>query len=133
MADAGYDFPCRRDADCTEGAFGRCAWGVDTTGCRYGCLTDDDCSDSELCMCGADGGLCVPAACRSDSACGTGSLCATNTACDRLQFVCQKPDDACVVDGDCAAGEQCQLGELTDFTPLASRLRVCRSQGCPVH
>lgn len=100
------------------------------------CRTDDECSDSELCFCGPDGGLCVPAACRADADCGTGNLCANNIACGVTRFHCQTPSDECSFAADCLGGEECQLVDFGELNPLASPAglyRACRPIpiGCP--
>ena len=118
---------CSEDTDCTEKPHGHCESGFDAPECycAYGCVTDADCGDGQVCLCGAPVGRCVNADCQSDLDCGDG-LCATytsNPGCGGTQFACQSPLDQCTGDGDCPPGEMCTL---------AGDHRVCEPPGCAI-
>lgn len=128
-----YMYPCRRNADCEDKPFGRCVLGRAGPECVYGCGTDGDCNENELCVCEATGGVCAQTACRTDDVCSEGSLCARHTACGVTQFLCQISEDECAVDGDCLEGQTCQLadyGEINPFLSPSIYYRVCRSTPC---
>lgn len=67
--------PCETAADCTAQPYGSCAQQPDHMGggcdCKYGCATDADCGDGEICMCAGLGGgpACIPASCVVDADC----------------------------------------------------------------
>jgi hypothetical protein len=86
------DTPCEDDADCDEGADGRCIFPVDTR-CAYDlCHEDDECADGERCGCGR----CETADCARDDACPEGETCAFGRAfCFGRTFQCTTPDDLC--------------------------------------
>lgn len=110
----GLTAGCSADADCTERPLGYCApefhggpRAYDIQ-CKYGCLSDDDCSAGELCECGDPVGHCVAAGCRSDGDCGGDLKCAawfTPKVCSSSQFyTCQTSEDECNTEADCAEG-----------------------------
>lgn len=117
---------CKTDADCVEHAFGTCVetffcgFTAEACGCVYGCETDADCGDGEVCLCAAEGvstrSRCVSAGCTVDADCG-GSACAVSTdpfdspAISTLQ--CHAEGDACCGDGDCELGAECRFGGST--------------------
>jgi hypothetical protein len=90
---------CALDVDCTASAHGFCAYGQ----CKYGCVSDDECGENELCFCGADVGACVHADCRSDADCPADYPCTGNLpfGTDVAGFLCQTPIDTCQSDYDC--------------------------------
>lgn len=90
---------CALDVDCTASAHGFCAYGQ----CRYGCVSDDECGEGELCFCRADVGACVHASCRSDADCPADYPCTGNLpfGTDVAGFRCQTPIDTCQSDYDC--------------------------------
>jgi hypothetical protein len=112
----GITSGCQTDADCTERPNGYCAGAGDGSQllgyapgcyCRYGCLTDADCGDGSLCLCGQPVGHCVAAACSVDSDCAGGALCLSYTqdpGCGGTAFACQTAGDTCTGGGDCASG-----------------------------
>lgn len=116
-AEAACSGGCSKDADCAEKPHGRCRvlqvlGGATMCTCAYACETDADCGAAEVCACGDDGGRCVPSDCRAPNACGTG-LCAsavTKPTCGTALYQCQRPEDACMTDADCPAGEVCVTG-----------------------
>lgn len=98
---------CALDTDCSASAHGFCAYGQ----CKYGCVSDDECGQGELCFCAADVGKCVAAGCRSDADCPADYPCTGNLpfGFDAAEFVCQTPFDECESDYDCpGARMHCQ-------------------------
>ncbi|WP_437979642.1 ferritin-like domain-containing protein [Sorangium sp. So ce117] len=110
---------CKSDADCTEQPHGYC--DVMTGGevapgcfCQYGCTTDADCGEGQICLCGDPVGQCVPSRCTSDQDCGK-LLCSSyvlHPGCGGTAFACQTPADECASDQDCSGDEQCSLEAL---------------------
>src|SRR5688572_12029577 len=107
---------CASDAECAARPHGFCApfsAGLPPQTfltCQSGCVTDADCSGSQICLCGSPVGTCVEATCRDDADCGEGR-CASSTvpggcSFDTVRFDCQTPDDECVTDADCSSGFQ---------------------------
>jgi hypothetical protein len=124
---------CMYDSDCTEQANGYCAVntfpGGDASGayCYYGCTSDAECGEGNICVCGEPVGRCAQAKCSSDNDCGEGFHCASYDAsggCDIQGFVCQKPNDECLVNADCA-GALCRFDETKGA-------RVCGGGGCAI-
>jgi hypothetical protein len=136
-ADQGEVFTCLRNADCSDGPYGRCVMSIDGPHCIYACSADDDCGEGELCLCSdmEGGGACVTASCRVDSDCGPGNLCAMSSSCGSTQFACQTSSDECAVDSDCSTGERCSLRDFGELNPLASPAglyRACELGACPI-
>lgn len=106
---------CTTAADCTEKPNGSCqqdmVFGGFTEGtcsCVYGCATDEDCGQGQICRCAGDGlGLytqCVEAGCAVDSDCPDGELCGLSPdICAPGGFLtaCTTPNDLCDGDGAC--------------------------------
>jgi hypothetical protein len=93
---------CVDDTDCVASAHGYCAYG----GCKYGCVTDDECASDQACFCGDFVGTCIPANCRSDADCATNFPCTAYRAVgfatpDALS--CQSPVDECLTDAQCSS------------------------------
>ncbi len=108
---------CASDDECVEKPFGSCQQDMvfggiligGTCSCVYGCQTDDDCADGQICRCGGDGlGLyteCVQAGCTHDSDCPPGELCGLSPdICAPGGFLtaCTTPADLCSGDNECA-------------------------------
>jgi hypothetical protein len=107
---------CTTAADCTEFPNGSCqqdlVFGGFTEGtcsCVYGCATDEDCGQGQICRCAGDGlGLytqCIEAGCAVDSDCPDGELCGLSPdICAPGGFLtaCTTPADLCDGDGACA-------------------------------
>lgn len=101
---------CALDVDCTASAHGFCAYGQ----CKYGCVSDDECGQNELCFCTAEIGKCVSADCRSDADCPADYPCTGNLpfGIDAASFSCQTPLDGCQSDYDCpGARVHCRVTE----------------------
>lgn len=107
---------CLTDDDCTEKPFGSCQQDMifggvligGTCSCNYGCETDADCGEGQLCRCAGDElGLytqCITAGCTQDSDCPPGELCGlAPDICAPGGFLtaCTTPADLCAGDGDC--------------------------------
>jgi hypothetical protein len=76
--------------------------------CRSGCRTDQECDQSEICLCEAGsltGGTCVSTDCVTDRDCGDGFRCAlADGNCGYPTFACQDPEDECSANADCSEG-----------------------------
>lgn len=95
-----------------------------TTACQLGCLSDDECSEFQLCLCGPSGGVCMQATCRSDADCTEGYHCAQeDDVCfvNRGLFSCQRPED------ECLTGEDCNFSKCMSF---GSDHRTCLGAVC---
>ena len=103
---------CRSDYDCAERPLGYCRptnGGMPMCGCVYGCVSDADCGNDQICRCGNPTGQCVPANCRDDGDCD-GRFCAEYQAqpyCGGPVYACQTPTDACGGEGDCENNMPC--------------------------
>jgi len=110
----GMSGSCEVDADCTAAAHGACLYMSGFfSGCEcvYGCATDADCDDGQICACGGaapgypTSTQCIQGGCASDGACPSGvcGLGQAELSCGE-QWVtgCRTPDDACVRAQDCA-------------------------------
>jgi hypothetical protein len=107
---------CASDAECAARPHGFCAPASaglpprSFLACQSGCITDSDCTGSQICLCGSPIGTCVEATCRTDADCGEGRCAASTVAggCsfDTVRFDCQTPDDECVTDADCSGGSR---------------------------
>jgi hypothetical protein len=64
-------------------------------------------------LCGGNpGGACVGATCKGDADCPAGHYCLSSTgSCygGMGAFACDKPEDECIADSDCAAKMKCVL------------------------
>jgi hypothetical protein len=98
--------------------------------CEYGCVTDTDCAQGYVCLCGNPVGQCVPASCGADGDCGN-ALCVSYTqspGCGGTAFRCQSPLDECASDLDCASsGGYCSV---TGSSPVEGR--KCISASCVI-
>jgi hypothetical protein len=93
--------------------------------CQIGCVSDDECADTELCLCDSlRGGACVPASCRSDADCEAGYHCALeDSCCGNGHFSCQKAEDECLSRDDCD-------GVMCESTLSQSDHRKCNPVTC---
>lgn len=120
-------FECKVDADCKEHPYGRCFDLSDQQeycGCVYGCVTDADCADGNVCVCAGAGvdlpgrAQCVPSTCKSDQACPDGEACIIGQyyLCDwEFGLACTSAADTCHSLADCD-GDLSGLGCSADFT-----------------
>ena len=106
---------CTSAADCVEKPNGSCQQDMifggfteGTCSCVYGCATDEDCGQGQICRCAGDGlGLyteCIEAGCAQDSDCPDGELCGLSPdICAPGGFLtaCTTPNDLCDGDGAC--------------------------------
>ncbi|WAS90441.1 ferritin-like domain-containing protein [Nannocystis punicea] len=119
---------CFTDDDCTELPFGSCRESVlfgglaatETGGtgpscvCEYGCRTDADCPEGQICRCAGDGlgsyTRCIPAGCTADADC-PGELCGASPGpCSDglVSAACTTSMDTCAGGSDCE-GNLCLL------------------------
>jgi hypothetical protein len=125
---------CRRSADCTQRAGGRCRGYVrngyiEYTQCSYGvCDGDADCSADRVCACtAARVASCIEASCRSDADCASGHRCVRADDCalgPYGEFLCTSDQDECLDNGDCQA-----QGAGNSCTVIAGHL-ACQSIIC---
>jgi len=128
--------PCKFDADCVEHPYGWCTVGQSNeTYCNYGCVSDSDCADDQLCDCAEPVGRCVPAGCTSDADCANGFLCRAYDAsggCEQIHFTCQTAADSCSTDADCMMTPPQGLShDMCNFDPQANRFQ-CTFGGCAI-
>jgi hypothetical protein len=104
--------------------------------CYSGCVTDQDCGSGAVCLCddpaSPTGGRCHPSGCVTDQDCQPGYTCASHRGpCDEtVPYACQKPEDTCEVDADCAEeGVQAGFGQVcriqSDGRRACEPLSVC--------
>ncbi|MCB9529902.1 MAG: ferritin-like domain-containing protein [Myxococcales bacterium] len=137
---AGNEGDCQQDTDCGDRPHGRCVvlplgGGIEFCGCRYGCATDDDCGDGQVCICPGviDGNsYCTPAGCETGADCNSGE-CAVNSTSDGCynhpEVACREPAiDMCRTNQDCqddGAGDGCTLSAegnwMCTFLPVCGR------------
>jgi hypothetical protein len=122
---------CVSDADCTAHSNGACeaSFGLDggSCYCTYGCSTDEDCGQGNICLCGDPVGHCVPATCATDASCAGGAQCTaydTSPGCGGTAFACQTPMDSCGSAADCEGG--------AGFCMLEGAARACAPVGCAI-
>jgi hypothetical protein len=108
------DGQCASDAECTARfPHAICANAhklLGYCGCFPTCLKDDDCPAGSICICGTPGGTCVAASCTGDASCPAGHACLSSTAScagGMGTFSCDKAEDECIADSDCATGMKC--------------------------
>ncbi len=107
-AECGSDGDCGLRARCVNpGPSGRGCY------CEYMCVTDADCSPTQICACPTSGGRCVSAECKTSADCPEGSLC-ISTVSTRLihSYACTRENDSCRIDADCPmnATSECLQG-----------------------
>ncbi|MCB9765837.1 MAG: ferritin-like domain-containing protein [Alphaproteobacteria bacterium] len=119
---------CTADADCTDGAYGKCIHGLNDfdvgpyCGCVYSCETDADCATGQVCLCGGSvqadvsWSICVPAGCTTNDDCASEEcgVSSFNDGCGtEVRTECREPDtDVCRTDDDCTnsgQGEACAV------------------------
>jgi hypothetical protein len=106
---ANFGGTCQTNADCMLNPYGSCQMeGFDGfCSCNYGCVTDDDCQDGEVCVCAGVIGpyaQCIPGECTTGEDCA-GELCGLSThhdvCSDSHEMACTTATDECHVDADC--------------------------------
>lgn len=115
IACSGEGGECDGDGDCTAAPHGACLYQsgfFSGCACAYGCQTDADCGEGQICACGGSAPgypastRCVAAACTSDDAC-PGTACGlgyeVNACGEDWATACRTPDDACSRRQDCAS------------------------------
>ena len=122
---------CTADAECADGANGRCTreqdwFGDMVCGCEYTCSTDADCAAGEACVpAEVRGGevhpACAPAECRTGEDCPSG-VCGLSDYFNGCGYftalVCRSGADTCEGDRDCnpLRGETCAGATYDDPT-----------------
>lgn len=108
---------CEYDSDC-PGELDFCRVGSSMENpnsyCSTGCLTDSDCGEQRICVCGSGPvGTCAIAECQSDADCATDMRCSSwksNDGCfTTTTYSCQTKDDSCLSPLDCAEGDECRI------------------------
>jgi len=106
-------------SDCDGSDNGTCTRSGIGCLCNYGCATDSDCAEGEMCACAgviADQPRCVPTGCTGATDC-PGTLCGLSigTPCGpptSLYGACLAPEHECRTAEDCSQRmHQCQSGE----------------------
>ncbi len=101
---------CSADSDCADADHGACLdGGFVGCYCHYGCETDADCGENQVCACAgvvSDYATCIPAGCEETASCGDG-LCALAVdmgICGEVVAALECLDEGagCVSDSDCA-------------------------------
>jgi hypothetical protein len=140
IPDAGL--ACRKDAECTAGANGRCSLGgrVLACQCTYDtCATDADCAQmGGPCECRPAGqgivapppttmNVCKAGNCRVDKDCGTAGYCSPSLgSCGNYLgvtgYYCHTAKDKCTDDTDCQAqgGGDCRYDSVTNAWACAT-------------
>jgi hypothetical protein len=128
---------CEDDLGCADQDYGRC--NEDLVGfcsCEYGCETDDDCANDQLCACAGVVGqhaICVQATCDSANACAEGELCALATdtgICEEqlAKIACIAPDAECHGNDDCSEGPcEGQMNTLPHICWPINKDWVCKA------
>jgi hypothetical protein len=111
--------PCVADADCTQGANGRCIFPFTdpAPSCSYDeCAADADCGGAQVCNCRNparfNANTCFHGNCQLDVDCGAGGFCSPSAVtvfsnCTRtippgsFGYFCHTPSDECLDDADC--------------------------------
>ena len=118
--DAGHEFGCSYDSQCTQGTNGRCMPEGQIVGCTYDeCTTDTSCGTGKICVCGASSGsegrspnVCLPSGCLVDSDCGPDGFCSPSydTTCGAYDgvvgYFCHRAAAECTVD-ECVNDSDC--------------------------
>jgi hypothetical protein len=123
-ADDPLEPQCRKHADCTDGANGKCVNGIGMGyrfySCTYDrCEADADCDAGKICYCSqSTAARCLAIGnCRTDADCGNGpySYCSPSMSwdCGGYRpvdgFHCHTPSDTCMDDSDCAGTSYCNF------------------------
>lgn len=128
---------CNEDADCQDGANGRCTGNShDGWNCTYDrCFDDSGCMG--VCQCSggfrSDANVCVGGDCQVNADCGPGGYCSPSFGdCGEylgvVAFYCHTPEDECIDDADCEGEPQFGFNPYCAFDPGASHWRCSDSQ-----
>lgn len=108
---------CEADGECVadDGARGVCLDGDEPwAGCRcsFGCRSDADCGEAEVCYCNGSRSQCIEATCRSSADCSGEALCGLVErigACGNVSrsLACTTAADQCRIDDHCEPCLQC--------------------------
>jgi hypothetical protein len=127
---------CETAADCTEQPYGGCVQQLVSSGmgcaCEYGCATDADCGEAEICLCAGVGGpKCVPASCVTDADCD--GMCGLKTSigfCGDAHHVMACLDETSECRTTCPDAEGCDgVVEPANCVVIDSEW-VCRATDC---
>ena len=105
---------CQTAADCMAEPNGSCQVGWLECMCHYGCTSDADCGEGQVCVCGGVIGefpICIDALCTDGDSCGD-ELCGLgvmppNTCGGFHSTACTTPDQACYVADECEPPQGC--------------------------
>jgi len=131
---------CSHDSDCTAAPNGYCSFEPDTwqvaapraCGCHYGCVSDADCGEGNICECGDSVGQCVQSNCKDDAACGANSLCATYDTCFSHAYGCQASGDTCLTDAQCGLLVEGLNQRCVSQSPIDGTTGSRQCSRCPV-
>ena len=110
---------CEKDADCTQGASGRCTFQLPASpACTYdACARDAGCGSASVCYCrdpnSGGANICARGGCVTDADCGDDYCspsglgiapnCRTGITPGQFGYFCHTRTDACRDDADCGA------------------------------
>lgn len=104
--------------------------------CRSGCITDEECGQGQLCLCGDSrsptSGVChYTDDCRTDADCESGFCAPYNLGCGNPRFACLQPNDECSSDADCGESDICTRLPPVDTAPDEGRACLLVACGRP--
>lgn len=120
VACSGQGGSCDSDANCTAQPYGACLYQQSFFSgceCAYGCATDADCDDDEICACGGTAPgyppstMCIPSSCTTDASCDS-MQCElgfkpVECAVDEYRAACRSPEDTCASSSECELDGDC--------------------------
>lgn len=133
---------CQTAADCTEQPYGACAQELAVLGggcsCVYGCASDAECGEGEICACAGlgKGPACIPAGCTTDADCdGMCGWSPIGSGCGALGYQVACLDETSECRSSCPEVEGCygNLGEprceIIDFAWVCNEDSLCEDCG----